>query len=137
MLRSVALPWMSTIDTIRVILFGYGGNETNWFMRVISIQDLAVTLLFIGLSILSVALLKPDLYVYLLVGMLLVLSSHGPYALGLYSASRYVLTLFPAFIVLGILLNRLSNKFKWPIWGLSAAAQFFLAAWFANGRWVA
>ena len=135
-LRSVTWPWQTVIDATRVVLTGYGGNESNRFMRLISAQDLAVTLLFIGTTVLVALWLRRSLLVYYITTLVFLLASHGPYALGLYSMSRYLLVLWPAFIAFGILLTRWP-RFKWAVWALAYGLQLFLTALFANGRWVA
>jgi hypothetical protein len=105
-------------------------------MRVTSAEDLLAALLFIGCTTLAFFLVRRSLFAYSVAAMLLFLISHGPYTLGLWSISRYVLGLFPGFIVLGILLDRVP-ELKWGAWAISLVILFFLTGWFASGRWVA
>jgi hypothetical protein len=74
-------------------------------MRVVSAEDLLAALLFIGCTTLAFFFIKKSLFIYSVVAILVLLASHGPHTLGLWSMSRYVLGLFPGFIVLGILLD--------------------------------
>lgn len=105
-------------------------------MSTTSAQDWLATLLFIGCTILAFFFVRRSLFVYSVAAMLLLLSAHGPYTFGLWSLSRYVLGLFPGFIVLGILFSR-AQRLKWVVWALWSVLLFFLTGWFASGRWVA
>lgn len=134
--RSIAWPWQTLSDSLAVIVSGYGGLRDNWFMRVVSLQDLLAISLFIGCTIWAFFLVRKSLAAYLFVGVLMLLASHGPHVLGVFAVSRYVLGLFPGFIVLGVLLGR-AQRLKWVIWSASAVFLFFLTGWFATGRWVA
>jgi hypothetical protein len=63
------------------------------------------------------------------------IASHGPYGMGLLSMPRYLLPLFPAFIVAALLIRR-------PMWRLFAVGASFTllvgyTIWFSSGRWVA
>ncbi len=136
MKRWIAWPWQTIFDSLAVIICGRGGFQANWFMRVVSVQDLLATLLFAGCTLMAFFLLRESLVVYSVVAMLALLVAHGPYTLGVYAMSRYVLGLFPGFIVLGILLSRM-KRLKWGIWAVWTVILFFLTWWFANGRWVA
>jgi len=136
MRRSITWPWQTLGDSLTVVVFGYGGLRDNWFMRAVSVQDLLAISLFIGCTILAFFLVRRSLAAYLFVGTLMLTVSHGPYILGVFAASRYVLGLFPGFVVLGILLNR-TQRLKWAVWAVWAITLFFLTGWFATGRWVA
>ena len=105
-------------------------------MRMISLQDLLSASLFIACTVLAYVYLRKSLFIYLAANTLLFLMSHGPYALGLWSVSRYVLVLCPAFMVMGNLLNR-HRRLKWVICSFSGALLFFLSVWLGSGRWVA
>jgi Gpi18-like mannosyltransferase len=134
--RAIVWPWQTVFDSLAVAVCGYGGFRDNWFMRVTSAEDLLSALLFIGCTILAFFLVRRSLFAYSVATMLLFLISHGPYTLGLCSISRYVLGLFPGFIVLGILLDRVP-RLKWGAWAIWLVILFFLTGWFASGRWVA
>ena len=69
-------------------------------------------------------------------GMLLLLVLHGPYSFGLWSMPRYVLALYPGFILVGILLAYWP-RLRWVILTGSVGLLVFFTAWFATGRWVA
>ncbi len=137
MKRSITWPGLPLVDSLRVALGGYGGFQHNWFVRMGSLQDILAFLLFVACLLPGFKLLKnPGLWLYLAVGLLFLSVSHGPFTLGLYSVSRYVLVLFPGFIVMGMLLERRPG-YKWALWGLSWAISMGLTGWFATGRWVA
>jgi len=135
-LRTVVWPRQTVIDSLRVVATGYGGFETNRFMRVINLQDLSVTFLFVAGAVLAALWVRRSLAVYAAASLLFMLVSHGPYTFGLWSMSRVTIVLFPVFIAFGILLARRS-RLKWVLWAASYALQIFLTSWFANGRWVA
>ncbi len=128
-------PWQTVYDSLAVVL-GYDRFQDNWFMRVVSAQDLLAALLFIACTTWAFFVVRKSLFVYSVAAILLLLASHGPFTLGLFSMSRYVLTLFPSFIVLGVLIER-TSKLKWVIWTLLFVFLLFLTGWFASGRWVA
>lgn len=134
--RAIVWPWQTVLNSAGIAFFGYGGFENNWFMRVVSLQDLLAALLFIACTVLAFFLVRKSLFFYAVASMLLFLISEGPYTLGLWSMSRFVLVVFPGFIVLGILLNS-RRRLKWGIWIISLMILLFLTAWFTNGRWVA
>lgn len=133
--RSITFPWQTLFDSLGVALFGLGGNENSWYMRVLSAQDLAATLLFVMCTIVAFFYLRRSLFVYLAAAVLFLLVSHGPYSFGLMAAPRYVLGFFPGFIALGILLDRIGNL-KWLVWFVSGCLLIFETAWFANGRYL-
>jgi hypothetical protein len=137
MKRSVSFPGISLAHGLAVALWGYGGFSDNWFMRAISFQDSLATLLFLICTIVGFVVLKrKSLALYGGAAMLALMASHGPYTLGVFAMSRYVLVIFPAFIVIAIGLTRFP-RFKWVAWACTAAFLCLLTAWFASGRWVA
>ncbi len=137
MKRSITFPGWLLLDSIAVIIWGHGGFADNWFVRLILVQDSLAFLLFAASAVSAFFILRQkSLTVYLALAIFLLSVSHGPYTLGAYAMSRYVLPLFPAFIVLGLLLERLP-RLKWLIWAVSAIALAFLTMWFGSGRWVA
>jgi Gpi18-like mannosyltransferase len=134
--RAIVWPWQTVFDSLAVVVSGYGGFRDNWFMRATSAEDLLAALLFISCTILAFSFVRRSLFAYSVAAMLLLLVSHGPYTLGLWLISRYVLGLFPGFVVLGILLDRVP-RLKWGVWAIWLVILFFLTGWFASGRWVA
>lgn len=133
--RSLVLPWQSILDAVAVVS-GSLGEPSDWFMRLISAQDfLAATFLLLG-TYLTWRWLGRSLFVYMVCISLLMLISHGPYHFGLWSMARFVIVLFPLFIVCGILLSKFP-RYKYHFWTLSTIFLVFYTAWFANGRWVA
>jgi Mannosyltransferase (PIG-V) len=136
MKRTPDWPWMSLLDQIRMVLFGYGGFEANKFMRVIGVLDLSALLLFIGLTALSFRRVRFSLAVYCVASLVVILSSHGPGTMGVYAASRYMLQLFPCFVVMALVLLQRTwlRRLTWAAFG---ALLIFLTVWFASGRWVA
>jgi len=93
-------------------------------------------MLFLALLIGAYFTVRRSLFIYSAVAILFILMSHGPYGYGLYSASRYVMVLFPCFMVMGVVLDRMP-KLKWLVWALSFLILFGLTIWFGSGRWVA
>lgn len=136
MKRSIAWPWRPVLDSLGVVVAGYGGFRDNWFMRVVSLQDLLAIGLFCACAALAFGRIRPSLAIYSAAALLLLLVSHGPYTLGVYAMSRYVLGIFPGFVVIALLLGR-APRLRWLIWALMAALLCGLTAWFASGRWVA
>jgi mannosyltransferase PIG-V len=136
MLRTADLPWNTVIDSARVVLGLDSSFSHNWFMRAIALQDLLATIVFVGGAILGVRVLNASLETYLVIALVVLTISHGPYTLGLYSMSRYVLGLFPAFIVFGIALQQ-HPYLRNVIWAASVGLLLGLSAWFGTGRWVA
>jgi Gpi18-like mannosyltransferase len=134
--RAIVWPWQTVFDSLAVVVSGYGGFRDNWFMRATSAEDLLAALLFISCTILAFSFVRRSLFAYSVAAMLLLLVSHGPYTLGLWLISRYVLGLFTGFVVLGILLDRVP-RLKWGVWAIWLVILFFLTGWFASGRWVA
>lgn len=134
--RSVVFPWQGIIDAGRVVISGYGGFEHNWFMRMSSLEDLLATLLFVGCTAVSYRYVRASLFAYSVGTLVLLLVTHGPYTLGLWSMSRYVLGLFPEFIVLAILLGA-NPRLRRCVWAGSVLMVIVLTGWFATGRWVA
>lgn len=136
MKRSIAWPWQTVFDGLAVVVSGRGGFQNNWFMRAVSAFDLLAISLFVGCAILAFFLVRTSLATYSVVTVLALLLAHGPSTLGVLAVSRYVLGIFPGFIVLGILLDRI-QRLKWALWTIWSVALFFLTGWFASGRWVA
>jgi hypothetical protein len=134
-LRGVALPWKTVMDSLMVVL-GRDSFADNKFMRFVSGYDLASTLLLVGCAVASIRLLRPSLAAYLIAALVVLTTSHGPYTLGLYSMSRYVLVLFPGFIVLGLVLDR-RPRLSWCVWVVLLALLVPASAWFGAGRWIA
>jgi hypothetical protein len=128
-------PGTGYITSLMVVL-GLAGTPEDWFMRVVNLHDWLSSILFLGATIAGFKLIRHSLFLYMVAGLLLLLVLHGPYSFGLWSMPRYVLALFPGFIVFGILLTYWP-RLRWVILSLSVAALLFFTAWFATGRWVA
>jgi len=137
MKRSITLPGLSVLDSIRVVLYGSGGFENNWFMRFLSIQDLVALGLFVILTILSFRYIsRKSLVAFMVASIIFLLMSHGPYTLGVYAMARYVLVVFPGFVVIGfIFLSK--PRLKWVVWIAFVLLSFAYTGWFVSGRWVA
>jgi hypothetical protein len=93
-------------------------------------------LLFIWLTVLSFRKVRLSLAVYCAASLIVILSSHGPGSMGAYAASRYMLQLFPCFVVMALLFVQRTwlRRLAWVGFG---ALLVFLTVWFASGRWVA
>ena len=134
--KTIVWPWQSVADSLGVVANGLGGFQTNWFMRVVSAEDLMAALLFLACTGVGLFVLRPSLSLYATAAIVLLLVDHGPYTFGLWSMSRYVLGLFPCFIVMAIVLSK-ARQLRLAAWGVSSVLMLFLAAWFGGGRWVA
>ena len=134
--RTPNWPWVSLLDEIRMVLFGYGGFEANKFMRAIGVLDLSALLLFIALTVQSFRRVRLSLAVYCAASLVVILSSHGPGTMGAYASSRYMLQLFPCFVVMALALVQ-RTPLRRITWVGSAALLVVLTAWFASGHWVA
>lgn len=132
--RSITPPWVTLIDSVAAIA-GVGEYRDNWFSRLATLQDLAAMLLFAALAVLAFWKLRKSLAWYGAAAMLALFCSHGPSLLGVYSGARYVLMVFPGFIVMGMLLDRY-RRFKWLAWSASALLMVGLTAWWVTGHWV-
>jgi hypothetical protein len=129
------LPGTGFITSLQVVL-GLAGTPEDWFMRAVSLHDWLSSALFVGAIVAGFRLVRHSLFLYMVAGMLLLLVLHGPYNFGLWSMPRYVLALFPAFIVFGIGLAYWP-RLRWGILLVSVGFLLFFTAWFATGRWVA
>jgi len=133
--RFITWPWISILDTIELAVLGKG-VEGNWFWRLVGWQELAFTGLFSLLAILGWKLLRPSLAAYLSLSLIVFTASHGPYGMGLMSVPRYVLPLFPGFIVMAIFLRH-HRYLRWIVLTGSALLLLWYTFWFGSGRWVA
>jgi hypothetical protein len=88
----IVFPWQALAEAFRALI---GGQ-----FYAIQPIDLAATLLFLGLTVLAFRCLPAGYGLYMAVTMAVLLARSIPQQ-PLISASRYVLTLFPGFIVLG------------------------------------
>lgn len=132
--RFVTWPWVSIWDTIQLAVFGKG-VEGNWFWRLVGWQELAFTGLFFLLAVLAWKKLRPSLALYLTLSLILYTASHGPYGMGLMSMPRYVLPLFPGFLVMAMLLR--DRPWRWIVLAGSGLLLLWYTFWFGSGRWVA
>lgn len=132
--RYFTVPWRPIADSLHVVVHGYAGGAL--WPRLVNLTGVATAVLFVAVAIASWQIVGPGLAVYLTGSLLFLLSSHGAALNGLESLSRYVLPLFPGFIVLGVALERM-GRWKWPLLLLSTGILYFLTLWYASGRWVA
>jgi Gpi18-like mannosyltransferase len=132
--RSLTWPWKTVFDSAAVALVGYGGNAANWFMRVVSLEDLGALALVIVSTVLAWKRLRAGLMIYQVVSLIFFLSNHGPYAYGLWSFSRYIVILFPMYMAYALALED-HPRLKWTVWVVSAAALLFVTAWFSGNHW--
>ena len=75
---------------------------------------------------------RTDYWIYMLFGFLMPTLYNG-----FVSLPRYILVLFPFFIVMSILLNKLSQKVNYTIYAFSAILLFFSYILFSKGYWIA
>jgi hypothetical protein len=136
--RSITIPGLAWMDGMAMILWGYGGFEGNWFMRVVGVQDwLALTLFTLCGIVLPFVVSRRSLIAYIWCMICFLHASHGPHSLGCFAMSRYVLAVFPGFIVIGWLMTRLTQATRTVVWALSGLLLCFLTGWFGNWGWVA
>ncbi|HUN10315.1 MAG TPA: mannosyltransferase family protein [Aggregatilineales bacterium] len=132
---SWVIPGTGFITSMQVTL-GLAGEPADWFMRVVSLHDWVSSLLFLILTVVAYRWVRHSLFLYMFAGMLLLLVLHGPFSFGLWSMPRYVVALYPGFILLGIFLAYWP-RLRWVILTGSVGLLVFFTAWFATGRWVA
>jgi hypothetical protein len=132
---SWVFPGMGFITSMQVVL-GLAGTPEDWFMRAVNLHDWLSSALFLGATIAAFKLVRHSLFLYMVAALLLLLVLHGPFSFGLWSMPRYVLALFPGFIIFGVGLAYWS-RWRWIILSGSVGLLIFFTAWFATGRWVA
>ena len=95
--------------------------------------DLLTLVLVISLLVIGLRRLDPALSLFAWLTLALFFMRGTPPHL-LDSFSRYMLSVFPAFLALGRIRNRLVRI---PLWALSFSLQIFLVMGFLDWRWVA
>jgi len=105
-------------------------DYSNFFSFSIPLFELATALIFIFVSILSFFKLRISYSTYLLLGFLIPTFS-GSFS----SLPRYVLVLFPAFILGGIYLSRI-GRWHYPIFILLAMGLLICISLFSRGYWI-
>ncbi len=131
--RHFSMPW----ETLRIAVDLVQQGPLTEYNTSIAIVDTSIAVLFLSLSLLAVLWLRPAYWLYAISACLLALSSSvAPDAyLPTASLGRYMLAVFPAFIVLGIAgRNRLVHHF---LIGASAIMLGPLALYFFSRIWVA
>ncbi len=129
--RRFSLPW----DSVWRGLSDVVNQPLQYAVENMNLTNLAAALLFILLAILVWRVLPAIYCLYVDIGVLLALSSAAS-AEPLLSVSRFVLVLFPAFMLLG-LAGAKSRTFNlvWLLLSVMLLALFFMR--FANWYWVA
>jgi hypothetical protein len=130
--RSFSWPWVTVANAVRVateMRFQYQDEDQSWFY-------LATFLLFAGLAVVGWwrGLLRPSHALYLTLGLLFPLISATPHN-PLLSLPRFVLVLFPAFILLAR-----AGRRPWLAYPLLVTSLLLLALYtlrFVNWFWVA
>jgi hypothetical protein len=127
---NIVPPWQSLLDAARVLLSGTA--------KTYDLANMAAFLLVVVLGVVVILRLKPSywLYVWVTLGFIL-LRSH--YLIQLHGMVRYVLDMFPIFIVMALLLRRQTPTTKAVRWGyllLAGAIQVWLITLFAGWIWV-
>ncbi len=130
--RAFSWPWMTAGNAVRVALdtpFQYQEESQSWFY-------LATLILFAVVAVVGWrrGMLRPPHALYLTLGLLFPLFSATPHN-PLLSLPRFVLVLFPAFI----LLARMGRR-PWPAYLLPVVSVLLLALYtirFVNWFWVA
>jgi hypothetical protein len=130
--RAFSWPWATVANAVRVateLRFQYQDEDQSWFY-------LATFLLFAGLAVAGWwrGLLRPSHALYLTLGLLFPLFSATPHN-PLLSVPRFVLVLFPAFILLAR-----AGRRPWLAYPLLVTSLLLLALYtlrFVNWFWVA
>ena len=120
--RSLDFPWNSIYQA--AINTSVGNNLWN----------LLFTLYALVLLVLAWKLLRPSYTIYMFFGLVVPLLSpatHSP----LLSLPRFVLVLFPIYMVMALLVRR--EQVQWALLCSSTALMVYLHMFFANSRWVA
>lgn len=118
--RTPRAPWLSYIEGIQLFLM----HPNN----VYALEQLLYATLFIGLIVLSFRVLPPGYAIYGLIGLLLPLSTN------LVSIQRYVLAIFPGFMVLGYLSRyRFVRSALPPLFGI---LQGVSVVFWMNAYWI-
>jgi hypothetical protein len=131
-----AWPWEVLLDGLRAAVLGLN-ITSDWFSRILVWQDLLYALLSLILSIWSLSHIRLSTAVFMLASTLFFWTVHGPYGYAFWSTPRRVATLFPVYLTLALLLERLPVRYRWLIIGTSTMMLGLLSAWFTTGRWVA
>jgi Gpi18-like mannosyltransferase len=97
----------------------------------VTFLELTVSLIFLGLSIISIWKLNIGYWMYLILGFLLS-SISGSFS----SLPRYVAVLFPAFILISLWLDKLPKVWKSMILGILFVLLVISQALFFRGYWV-
>lgn len=130
-------PWVTVLDSVRVLLNGTG-VAGDWFLGVINAADLGFTLLTFAAAVISLAWSMQgrfpwSLSAYLSASLLFLSSLHGLPQVPLWGMSRWVMPLFPLYLVLGGL--RLGQRLGRLVPVACAATTLFCTAWWVSGRW--
>ena len=97
----------------------------------VTILEFIVGIVFLGVSIISLFRLRLSYAIFVVLGYLIPTFS-GSFS----SLPRYVLVLFPAFILLALWINRLSYPLKLVVYGLLFASLVVASAMFLRGYWI-
>lgn len=126
--------WAGTLESIRQILIV---QPQASFFQAHNIINLGIGSLFFVLSIYAARRLAPSYGLYLAAFWLVTLSSPalaGGYPVPLISLSRYVVTLFPAFMILAVLGRNRSVHDAYLVIGAGLLSLFTVQ--FINGGWI-
>lgn len=129
-------PWVTVWDGLRAATLGTDIGS-DWFSRLLAVHDLLYAALGLALAVWSIGRVRASLSAYLLVGMLVLLTVHGPYGYAFWGLGRRLATLVPIFPVLGLLATQASRRQRYAGAAVSIALLGVGAAWFASGRWIA
>ena len=133
--RYVTWPWVNVWETVYAGVTGQGVAQ-NLFWRLIAWQELFYTGLFVLLGLASWRFLRLSLAVYLSLSVLLYMVAHGaPSVTALSAMPRYMLPLFPAYIVMAFFLQ--GRRWLWAVVVMSGIVLVFYTVWVGSGRWVA
>lgn len=134
--RYITWPWITLYDGVKAALFGSGINS-DWFSKAIVWHDLLYAIAGMAAAIYGLFRLRLSNALFLLFSMIFFYANHGPQGYAFWSIPRYIAALFPIYLILALVTNRLPPKIQWALLIGSISLLGVLSAWFASGRWVA
>jgi Gpi18-like mannosyltransferase len=128
-------PWTTVAGAVGAALFGQGLGA-DWFTRASAIAELLSGVFVVGALVVLVIRRAPVSLSVIIVATLLILATeYGPGGHALDSMPRHVLSVFPVFAAVALLLSgRTAAILGWLC--TSELLLIVATAWFASGRWV-
>lgn len=125
-LRSFSYPWQAVYLTLK--------NIHADFQRGRNFLDLLFTVLGIWAAVASVRKIRFSYWIYMVMGLFVPMWAASPYA-GLYSMPRFILVLFPVYIVTALFIK--SMNVRTALLAFYSGLLVYLGLMFSYSRWVA